>query len=153
RVFGPHLEARPLFALRVPDAGCRICRRVLRLYRPSEYAAHGIEEIAGLRWSMRATIAAGSDDICRDLSDRPVASRLNDMAEDVLALAPRCRSELRPRCGLAIARNQPSERANGGGALNLGLRRPCDCCAIFDVEVGRSKFGANANARAFADAH
>ena len=62
-LLGPWKEAIALRSRRIIDAGSRIGIGVPRLYRPSEQAAHGVEEVSRLMRRAGASLAAGDDRI------------------------------------------------------------------------------------------
>jgi len=59
---------------------------VLRLARPREQTAHGIEEMSRLEGCIAAALAAGDDSRFANPGERFVASTGNDLLENVLTL-------------------------------------------------------------------
>jgi hypothetical protein len=90
---------------------------MLRLFGPLEQAAHGIEKVARLRRRRGATVLASDNRRLSDIAIRFIASRFQNAPEMVFAIASRGKRKISPSRRLAIALDQPSEAADGGGVL------------------------------------
>jgi hypothetical protein len=90
---------------------------MLRLFGPLEQAAHGIEKVARLRWRLGAAILASDNRRLSDIAIRFIAGRFQNAPEMVFVIASRGKRKISPSRRLAIALDQPSEAADGGGVL------------------------------------
>ena len=86
---------------------------MLRLFGPFEQAAHGVEKIARLRWRCGAAVAPGDDDPLRNRTVGLLPRRLDDLLEVTFTVAASRGSKVRPCRCLAIALDQPRQRARG----------------------------------------
>src|SRR5262249_2704733 len=105
----PWREALAIWPRRVLHAGCRIGFDVASFGRPTEQAAHGVEEVARLGRRCYSSLVPAPFNVAPAYPrQRLVAGSRNHALKNVLALAARCVGQLAlPRCRVAVLVYQP----------------------------------------------
>ena len=142
---GPGNEAVASLALWIMHASGGIGLDQLRLERPTEQAAHGIEEVACLVRCCCAAILTGEDSGRGDLGIRLLSRRLDHALEDVITLPPCGCGERSPIGRLTVAGKQPCKCAERWRRL-ASRRSATQSGAILLIEFRRSEFGIDPDA-------
>src|SRR5262245_42806326 len=116
-VLGPNRESFAGIQPRISDCRSRVCFHKASVRRPLKKSAHGVEEMARLKRRLGASITSGADRCLSDPRIWRIASRGDNLLENILTLFARRQRKSGPVRTVAIAHDQPCERANARCAM------------------------------------